>query len=66
MGTEYVKIPVDDEREFYDNASGPKEFWVLDEVKHEIGIAIPEVGYTTYIDKMHAFLTERAPCCLGL
>jgi pimeloyl-ACP methyl ester carboxylesterase len=53
-------------REVFDIASGPKEFWELEGVKHGIGGGgVPKAGLQEYFDKIDAFLVEKAPGCLS-
>ena len=67
IGTLDNKFPVDDAREFYENASGPKEFWVVENVDHGIAnTGIPEDSFSTYRDKLLGFLQTQAPECLNL
>ena len=65
IGTEDSAFSVEDQRRFYENAGGPKEFWEVQGAHH--GIAdkgIPEhVGLTTYFDRLRTFLTDTAEGC---
>ncbi len=65
IGTEDSVFSVEDQRQFLDNAGGPKEFWEVAGAHH--GIAdkgIPEhVGLTSYFGRLSGFLQDTAGGC---
>ncbi|MCO4773405.1 MAG: alpha/beta hydrolase [Deltaproteobacteria bacterium] len=65
VGDEDNFFPLEDERDLYDSAVGPKEFWVAEGAKHGISNGgVPEAGLTPYFAAMRSFLVEHAPGCL--
>lgn len=64
-GTADRTFSVDEVTDLYDNAPGPKELWLLDDVGHGIaGGGIPEAGLEAYFDKMTGFLADNDACGL--
>jgi fermentation-respiration switch protein FrsA (DUF1100 family) len=64
-GDEDNFFPLEDERELYEAAAGPKELWVAQGAKHGISNGgVPEAGLTPYFEAMRGFLDTHAPGCL--
>ncbi len=60
-GEEDRTFSVEDQRELFDAASGPGEFWLLPDVAHGISSGgVPEAGLGPYFDRMESFVAEHA------
>ena len=58
-------FPLDDVKELYDGAIGPKEMWIVEGGEHGIGKGVPERGgFGEYTRRMSAFLENNASSCL--
>lgn len=64
-GTEDDAFPLEDVRELYEAAPGPKELWVVDGASHGMGVGVAETATLAgYIEGIDTFLTAHAPGCL--
>lgn len=65
IGDKDNKFTVRDQKELFDNATGPKEFWELKGVNHGIAdLGIPEASFSEYTKKILAFLESKASACV--
>jgi len=65
-GDEDNFFPLDDVRDLYEAAAGPKELWIAPGAKHGISNGgVPEAGLSPYFATMAGFLETHAYGCSG-